>query len=307
MTEDEIRKLLGGYSTDALSAEERKRLFESALEDQKLFDALEDEDALRELLQDPVVRSQARQALEIAGRRRSYFSWQRWAVGVAVPAVIAVIVIAVMKRPSEPPPVASKAIAPSEKVAAPSPPEPKIEAKKLQRVPAVARPRQAPSPQSAISLAAPASRSFAAIAPPPLPEDVRQQFSPQLAVDGPLYQGPLVQFTVKRLNGETVGVEVTVGITGYLALYHIDATGDARRVYPENDVATPIAAGGTIQLPSAPIKMVDPGEKLRLVVVPAAQPASNGIVGGVATGLLLRSSILPPAPFVVDLPLAPPH
>ena len=40
MTQDEIRKLLGGYATNALSAEERRILFEAALEDQELFNAL---------------------------------------------------------------------------------------------------------------------------------------------------------------------------------------------------------------------------------------------------------------------------
>jgi hypothetical protein len=47
MTQDEIRKLLGGYATDALTADERRILFEAALEDQDLFNALQNEDALR--------------------------------------------------------------------------------------------------------------------------------------------------------------------------------------------------------------------------------------------------------------------
>ena len=41
MTQDEIRKLLGGYATNELSADERRILFEAALEDQELFNALE--------------------------------------------------------------------------------------------------------------------------------------------------------------------------------------------------------------------------------------------------------------------------
>ncbi len=40
MTQDEIRKLLGGYATNALTADERRILFEAALEDQELFNAL---------------------------------------------------------------------------------------------------------------------------------------------------------------------------------------------------------------------------------------------------------------------------
>ena len=64
MTQDEIRKLLGGYATNALTANERQILFEAALEDQELFNALQNEDALRELLDDPVSREQVRRALQ---------------------------------------------------------------------------------------------------------------------------------------------------------------------------------------------------------------------------------------------------
>ena len=46
MTQEEIRKLLGGYATNALSADERRILFEAALEDQELFDVLAKEQAL---------------------------------------------------------------------------------------------------------------------------------------------------------------------------------------------------------------------------------------------------------------------
>ncbi len=40
MTQDEIRRLLGGYATNTLTDGERTALFEAALEDQELFDAL---------------------------------------------------------------------------------------------------------------------------------------------------------------------------------------------------------------------------------------------------------------------------
>ncbi len=58
MTQDEIRKLLGGYSTGALTDAERERLFTEALKDQALFDALADEDALRHLLAQPGVKEE---------------------------------------------------------------------------------------------------------------------------------------------------------------------------------------------------------------------------------------------------------
>jgi hypothetical protein len=53
MTPQEIEKLLGGYATNTLSSEERTALFDAALGNQTLFDALADEQALKELLDDP--------------------------------------------------------------------------------------------------------------------------------------------------------------------------------------------------------------------------------------------------------------
>ena len=40
MSPEEIKKLLGGYATGTLTAEEQQALFAAALEDQELFDAL---------------------------------------------------------------------------------------------------------------------------------------------------------------------------------------------------------------------------------------------------------------------------
>src|SRR3984885_15478419 len=145
MTQDEIRKLLGGYAANELTADERRILFEAALEDQELFNALENEDALRELLADPVSRDQVRRALAapVASRRRPAFWSRRWILGVAIPAVVALIIVAIMNRAKAPrliaPPVeiASSQISPG---ARPAPPEVKplaqqhVAAKKLDRV-----------------------------------------------------------------------------------------------------------------------------------------------------------------------------
>ncbi len=120
---DEIRKLLGGYATDALTESERAALFEAALEDQELFDALQNEDALRELLADPVSREQIRNALQPAGLGRSPAWWRRgWLVSTASVAVAAGIAIAVVvwQRPAVSP-------APAVQIAQ-APIEPKIEA-----------------------------------------------------------------------------------------------------------------------------------------------------------------------------------
>jgi hypothetical protein len=52
MKELEAEKLLGGYATGTLSDVERRILFSEALKHQELFDALVDEEVLRELLSD---------------------------------------------------------------------------------------------------------------------------------------------------------------------------------------------------------------------------------------------------------------
>jgi hypothetical protein len=63
MKSDDIMKLLGGYATGTLTEQERASLFEAAIGNQELFDALADEEALRELLSDPVCRQQLLRSL----------------------------------------------------------------------------------------------------------------------------------------------------------------------------------------------------------------------------------------------------
>jgi hypothetical protein len=102
MTNDEIRKLLGGYATNNLTETERQALFEAALEDQELFDALQHEQALKDLLADPLSHAQIRQALEkppSAARPR----WWAWTAAVSAVAA-AVLVVAVLRLPTTQPP-----------------------------------------------------------------------------------------------------------------------------------------------------------------------------------------------------------
>jgi hypothetical protein len=94
MSGDEIRKLLGGYATGTLTSEERQALFEAALDDQELFDALAREQPLRELLGDPAARAELLAALGDAPapwRER----WARWMRGHAVGLAAAACLLAV--------------------------------------------------------------------------------------------------------------------------------------------------------------------------------------------------------------------
>ena len=48
MSEHDLEKLLGGFAVDTLTPEEKKALYTAALQDQQLFNALTDEQALKE-------------------------------------------------------------------------------------------------------------------------------------------------------------------------------------------------------------------------------------------------------------------
>jgi hypothetical protein len=93
MTKDEIRQLLAGYATNTLTETERKALFEAALDDQELFDALHQEQALKDLLADPGSRAQIRQALEKPRSvRPRWWTWTAAASAVAAACLIVVVI-----------------------------------------------------------------------------------------------------------------------------------------------------------------------------------------------------------------------
>ena len=88
MAEHDLEKLLGGFAADTLTEEERKLLYTSALNDQQLFNALTDEQALKELLADPAVRRRLLASLEQkraagAGDSLSWLDWFRRPTGLA--------------------------------------------------------------------------------------------------------------------------------------------------------------------------------------------------------------------------------
>jgi len=102
MSKEEIRKLLGGYATNTLTESERSALFEAALDDQELFNALQQEQALKSLLADPATRAEVRQALDRPPVRNPRAAWRLrwWAWGGAVGAVAAAAVLLIVFRPT---------------------------------------------------------------------------------------------------------------------------------------------------------------------------------------------------------------
>jgi hypothetical protein len=97
MSREEIRKLLGGYTTGTLTPEERDALFEAALQDQELFEELAREQPLQELLSDSAARAQVLAALD-ERPVRWYRRWEIWSVTAAA-AVAAVLAVGVIVKP----------------------------------------------------------------------------------------------------------------------------------------------------------------------------------------------------------------
>jgi len=91
---DDIRKLLGGYATGTLTDAESKALFEAAMEDQTLFDAIASEQVLKETLDDAQARAYLLAGLpakpEPIVKRIPAWSWP------AVASVAATLVIGVL-------------------------------------------------------------------------------------------------------------------------------------------------------------------------------------------------------------------
>lgn len=137
MAERDLEKLLGAFATDTLTAEERRALFEAALRDQALFDALADEQALKELFNDPVSRQRILAALErppaaaTTSWAARFMDWFRRPANVAVAGGLAAAVVAIVVgtrlyeetlRTSVPPMAAEEAKPPAQ-APAPAPTE----------------------------------------------------------------------------------------------------------------------------------------------------------------------------------------
>jgi hypothetical protein len=95
MKREEIEKLLGGYVTGTLTAEEREALFAAALEDQQLFDAMLQEEPLREALEDPAARARLLATLD-ESPNAALEAKQPWYYREVHPGLIAAIAAAIL-------------------------------------------------------------------------------------------------------------------------------------------------------------------------------------------------------------------
>jgi hypothetical protein len=161
MSKEEIRKLLGGYATNTLTANERSRLFEAALDDQELFNALQQEEALKGLLADPAARAQIRHALDNQPPVRSGWRMRWWVWGGAAGAVAAAVVLFLVFRTKP----ARLTGAPAQIASAEKAPNP-LAAEPVEQKPSVTRtPKQVAQTRAETGRAAPLARNSAPTPP----------------------------------------------------------------------------------------------------------------------------------------------
>jgi hypothetical protein len=101
MAEHDLEKLLGGVAADTLTPEEKQTLYAAALQDQQLFNALADEQALKELLSDPDIRRRLLASVEQksasgAGGSLSWLDWFRRPTGLAIAGGLSAAALAVV-------------------------------------------------------------------------------------------------------------------------------------------------------------------------------------------------------------------
>ena len=138
MMTDDIRDLLGRYATGSLTAEEQKRLFDAALDDQELFEELAREDEMKELVAAPGVRSRLIRALQPPKRRPV-----PWVLALAPVAILSAVLMVILMRPVPKPQQMAVATAPTSTAPLPAPvsePQPsgvpaRVKRKAVERVP----------------------------------------------------------------------------------------------------------------------------------------------------------------------------
>ena len=314
MTSDQARKLLGGYATNSLTEAEKKALFEAALDDQELFDALQQEEALKDLLADPPSRTQVQQALATPASRGSSSWWSRgwlWG-GLAGAVAAAVLMVAVIRSNQQPqyqaarlaPPAAPIPAAPipaePSRPAVPAPAQPKprkvpavtrdaVQTDRELQPPATALPAPPPPPQPAPA-AVPQAQSFRQ-------EDVARARAVS-ALSGALSAGtggivadlkaPLLQYSLVKRDlegtysvpnvrpqpGDLVRLRVLAAVAGYLSLAQFDPSGGWKRLFPAADQGLLVAPNVAAIIPDSPIIVTDTEQKFRLTLVRADTQAA---------------------------------
>lgn len=265
----EAENLLGGYATGTLTEEERQRLFASALDHQEIFDALMDEEALRELLADPAVKAQLILALAHSAAPKVVPFWRRTGVlGAAASLLVAATAgLVYLRSDKTPPPLQQE----SAKAPLAKPVETPATAPSTQELARKVEPREkakaAPAPISlAGSLAgSPAAVAQSAAAAPPAPQPAAP--APVAAAPAPMAE------TYTRAQSELRATATQDHLAKKAEVHHPTASAAVEVVANRHEaaaerkaVARDRAAGGS---PSG---------------VPGSVP--GGVIGGVVGGVV---------------------
>ena len=333
MSGEEIRKLLGGYATNTLTDSERSALFAAALDDQDLFNALQDEQALKQLLADPASRQAIRLALEPspAAERRSAWWSRRWMWSGAIAAVAAtVLIVAVVHRQLPEP-----AKTPVEIAANQEPAKPKASQPEPPELPINGRRRDLATvaPQRTILKAA----APPAAPPPPAPaENVTVEAAPQAAsgvvgsltgvpaIAGGLLPAPqppvrysLVKSDAQGLYsaipadtelkpGDSVRLNVSPSISGYLSLEQLTPLGEWERVFPDSPPGRLVAPNTAYAIPDSGITVENDAQKFRISLQPQAlaKPLAAQRMRAAAEAQVAQDA-KDTAPLTVEITIAP--
>lgn len=221
MNAREAEKLLGGYATGILTEAERSALFTAALSDQDLFDALADEETLRDLLSDPAMKARLMAALETKPKVIPF--WRRpSSMTLAASLLVAIGATLMLKRqhpeeilpkPSRPAPVMEAAPPPKATVPEPAKASPKVDFR--------ARVDKAPAPVEK------------KLAPPPLPPPPPSAPAPaEASLDAAMVQAPAERResnkTAQGVAGGAVGAFMLARSKAPTWTWDKDATGHPR-------------------------------------------------------------------------------
>ena len=208
---DRMQKLLGGYATGTLTPEEQQALFEAALEDQEIFDALAREQSLRDLLRDPAARAQLLASMDDVPLPWYRRFWKPLSVAAMAAAmlVLGIYVVRPKPKPAEPILVA--------RVETPAPLPPAVVAD--QAAPAVASPKTAVAqPKMKVEVQPRellAKKETAPVEPPP-PPVAAPAVAPAIQAAPAAANEPVVATERKAAKTEQDALGVNGAVSGFL-------------------------------------------------------------------------------------------
>ena len=297
MTAQEARRLLGGYATSSLTPEEMRALFAAALEDQELFNELNREQVLRDVLEDGSARQEVLAAMARADALSApakRWHWYRWAAaGIAASVVIVLgITFWILQRPPAERPNSSVAKLQEPQPAALPPPIPPPQ----MRAPARRRQRPAPPlPQAQASAPPPPAESAAPVAAPAFQAVVVPEVSWTILKQDQSGEFAETPTSTVLHEGDQIRIRVRPVINGAISL--LETTADQTEV---STLRTTAVAGTDYELPATGTVTVHRNLVLALRFIPAAPQQLAQAQEAVKSKAEARPAIAIPIPLTIE-------